>query len=434
MKPEKSIRDQVDRFLQAVHLHDGVDAPRGGCVWATRKRLIVLDAEQHEAFNSIVALLRDYFGAAGEWSTNAVGENLRLAIIALTDPEPPDPKLRRKKALEELFAAMKRQCVPWGAYFPVVGINQDCLPLEVGKVVLHPSSDALSKLLVLSDDQPSSTYPEELRLKFRGSVRKQIDTHFGASAWAHVRVKAAEGDSEAAHDLGIEELRLTLDVLNFYADIWRPSDYRSRVALASEPDRTVLHSMVVVEGSEPMGVGEENHGPVDDVWIPALDSDDARELALDRVSSILAKEATERSQVDDRLLAGLRWAGRATATRRPDEAFLLFMMAIEAIIMGPNNRDSILYKLLLRVAQVLNLPDAKDKNLLRDHLTRLYDLRSRLVHSGLADINGADVESARSAAKALTVELLKNATFARMKSNKDLDNWFESRIMGISTE
>ena len=46
--------------------------------------------------------------------------------------------------------------------------------------------------------------------------------HFGSGPRARVCVRALEDDGEAARALALAELELTLDVVNFFADIFQP--------------------------------------------------------------------------------------------------------------------------------------------------------------------------------------------------------------------
>lgn len=80
----------------------------------------------------------------------------------------------------------------------------------------------------------------------------------------------------------------------------------------------------------------------------------------ERASQILAKE--KRTEMEDRILAAMRWAGRATVTEMRDkdkkgtflvaeQAFLLYAIALESLLLKKDTELS--YRLSLRGAHLL---------------------------------------------------------------------------------
>ena len=70
--------------------------------------------------------------------------------------------------------------------------------------------------------------------------------------------------------------------------------------------------------------------------------------AFDRVESLLEKS---RNEVEELLLTAVRWAGRATVARTREEAFLLFAIALECLVL-PKEGDELRYRLSQRVARL----------------------------------------------------------------------------------
>ena len=192
--------------------------------------------------------------------------------------------------------------------------------MTIGKASFFPPAESPVDRVVRPDGEPSPNLPANLVDVIRPH-RQEVQKEFGNNPWALVRVVAAPCDQEAAQSLAHEHLRLTLDVMNFYADVWRPKVYRARVSFGYEPTLEPLRTLALVGDDEASGLSMTVLGPFDNVWLPPPDSDDARELGLDRVSTILSKPQSNTTEVERRIVAALRWAGRATVAPRADEAF-----------------------------------------------------------------------------------------------------------------
>ncbi|MBK9260241.1 MAG: hypothetical protein IPM54_10440 [Polyangiaceae bacterium] len=425
----KSLRDQVDRYLAKMQDMPRTIDPqdtRRGLRYMTPSGAIFLDEAQRAELFQLVENIRTKY-AKHEWSFAKIKDVVQEAIlVARENADREMDKEQRRRAIAHIETVLDKPFIEWEVYFSIIGINEDCLPIDVGRTSFHPPPDSLSAKLVFADDAPCDL-PESVRASCRQGAREEIDDEFGNSPWACVKVMAFEGDDSAAATAGLEEIRLTLDVVNFYADLWRPINYRARAALKCEPDPTILAYIARPVGKEVFSPATDNVGPIDDVWLYPADAEAAKEYAFDRVAEILKKDDTNRTEIDHRLLAALRWAGRATIARRRDEAFLLFMMALEALVMGTKHADAITYRLQLRIGQLAS-PEVRKK--LSTEIRELYDKRSRLVHSGIAEISELDLWRARNITKDTVIKLLQREPFVSMTKNKEMDDWFDDRIAG----
>ena len=83
--------------------------------------------------------------------------------------------------------------------------------------------------------------------------------------------------------------------------------------------------------------------------------------------------------------------------------------------MGPQKSESVLYKLSHRVAHLFDDVDARKD--IADELKYVYELRSRLVHSGASHVELSDVERARFLAKESAVKVLCKSAFSGMSKD-----------------
>jgi hypothetical protein len=397
---------------------------------SSKAGLIQLDFQQSSEYFKVVRAVLTHIAPNGEWSEGAVCEQLDSKLRSLRALGRTATRDEIEKEGNDILTALQPAPVDWSVYFRVDGLYEECLPLTIGNATFFPTTTSLAERVMRHEATPPSDREPSLDDLVYCHARKEIEEEFGTRQWAVARVIAAESDTEAARDLAHEYLRLTLDVMNFYADIWRPGAYRARVTFGYEPQLEPMRTAAHVGESEPSGVSMTVMGPFDNVWLPPPNSADACKLGLDRVSAILAKWPSDASEVDRRVVAALRWAGRATVAPRLDEALLLYLIALEGLIMGPQKSESIVYKLARRVAHTFD--DTTNRKEVVEEVEYLYNLRSRLVHTGTAHIGESDVNRARFISKEVAVKVLSGSVFAQMRKNSDLDGWFESKMLGES--
>lgn len=186
-------------------------------------------------------------------------------------------------------------------------------------------------------------------------------------------------DWGAARLLAIREIRLTLDVISFFSDfipyndahLSLPGDAPTvRLATAQLKEEDGRWSRFAFEGHWVGGMGK--------LSLPKLRKQDATTpLDFARASQLFA--ATERSDLEDRLIASLQWAGRATISPRKEEAFLFYMMALESFVLaGKETNQELSYRLRLRVAHLLGSTLEQRRNVFKK-MADLYGIRSAIV-------------------------------------------------------
>lgn len=415
MSASKSLKDQLQRFLEAIQ-RGGRTVKRGNHWFSHGRQFVGLDDDEDATFWKLARLLRQEFAPSDETSKSAIVSHLNDSILFARSPLSQNQRGRAEAARALLLSELERPIRPWNVFFPLTGIRDDCLPLLIGAVKVFPSTHALADEVLAEDTPGEPSFTKTIR----AHARREMKENFDGAPWARVSVRAREHDHDAAQRLALAELELTMDVINFFADIFRPGQYRSRVELAANATSGFLVSSSAMEGTEPAGVGKAVVGSLDWVWLPDLDTEEANAVGLDRAHRILL--AAPRTEVEERVLAGLRWGGHGTAALRLSDKFLAFMMALESVVNGPSEVERIARTLESRCAQLLSGDNTKSRH--NAEVQRLYDLRSRLVHAGSADLTEYDVEQARDYAKECTVKILSGAAFVGFQRNAELDQWF----------
>ena len=82
--------------------------------------------------------------------------------------------------------------------------------------------------------------------------------------------------------------------------------------------------------------------------------------------------------MEQRITSSAQWAGRATVESRPEEAFLLFAIALESLILGSKEHSELRYRLALRTAYLLShSPDARRQ--IHKDIRQLYERERELL-------------------------------------------------------
>ena len=93
-----------------------------------------------------------------------------------------------------------------------------------------------------------------------------------------------------------------------------------------------------------------------------------------RVLSCCQAVGSQRNDLEEKIIASIQWAGRATAETRREAAFLLYAIALETMVLSDNNPIELTYRLRMRTAHLL-ASDVGSRRDLFSKLGKLYDIR-----------------------------------------------------------
>ena len=257
----------------------------------------------------------------------------------------------------------------------------------------------------------------------RAESRQEIATALSSGTIAVLRVRASDG--KAAQVLAVERVRRATDILNFFAPYFDRASIGQRAYVPPEGPRRSAFTLAVVESEAAAWNkgGWDHDDPITDVKVR---SGRAAEIGLKRAAQVFAK--TDPTDLEQRLLNGMAWAGRATVAHRRDEAFLFFSIALEALLTKPGARGGVTERVRLRAAQVIGLKPAGRKRV-AELTQKLYSSRSELVHSGNSlDVTPADLKLLRELVGRVLTAMLTDRRFKSMATSKELEAWFEDQL------
>jgi len=359
-------------------------------------------------------------------------------------------EVKINKAVDWLKAELKRPPDTYIICFPVMGIDQASLPSKFGKFSFLPADDHHLGSLIKSihdtvmatrdAEEVDSAVAAEQKEALAKILTDRVDHNFRGNTIAELEVRA--GDHDNAKEKGYRECRRTLDVINFYADILETSG-NACVSLLGEGQQVIQlvrdedrHKQVVVFREEKNGDGTYpdyrekrinnsilsgyTNPPYVSLKLPSLESPQATKLGFARVSELLGNE--NNNTLDNRILAAFQWAVRATVDNRKEEAFLLFTIALESLVIGKKDQE-IGFRFKNAVVHLIR-KTLEDRIQLFKRLGELYATRSGIVHAGNFQVTDSAVKEVESYTKIACLTLVTDERFRGMNTGDALDEWF----------
>lgn len=107
---------------------------------------------------------------------------------------------------------------------------------------------------------------------------------------------------------------------------------------------------------------------------------------------------------------------------------LLYTIALESLILSDGNAAELTYRLRVRVAHLLG-QDTTSRREVFGLVKRLYEVRSKIVHTGRYQVTDADVSLVRQVTKAALIRICTGDEFQAMTDPTHLAQWFDDRIL-----
>ena len=366
-------------------------------------------------------------------SFSAVESATQLAILTALDSAKKQPTVefpqRLETSLSELRKTLSEEPTYWSVHLEVAGLEQNGLPRTVGNTEFYVmNQDRLSSfqghIATIVDTMRNTAAEKESAKKI---LSDEMFQGLLGKICAHVRVSA--NDKNAADALALKKLRQTIDVINFFASIVGTSG--AQVYLPWEAKPHIAHLLTLADNLKHINWGSSWRGPAFPFSFSQIEGRRADGIGFSRASAILGKISP--NTIEDRLLSAMQWAGRASAVERKEEAFLLFTVALESLLLDNQEKQQLRYRFAVRGAHLLG-GSLESKRDISTALKNVYDLRSAVVHSGSTDITDSNRDTVRHFARRAIYRILTTRPFLEMSSQVELEKWFEDQVLGPGSE
>lgn len=374
-------------------------------------------------------LVESFAGPPGRASRSsaAVESLLRAAIVsafpvsAQTGPRSTFEG-RMSRSLSRLKKSLLEEGVDWTVRFPLVDAAAVSTILRFGRVSIFPGTAERVERMVDAMYDTRSSRPSRRRAKViaenkRGAL-SGLSAQFVGRPYAEIVVRAY--DPDAAKALALAEVRRTLDVLTFFEHI-QPKYRRCRLSLPPDRSGAELKWFAHRASSSKWSSPDPEIRAAFDFPAAAL----RRRFGFNTAHRLLMAERTDLSE---RILASLSWAGRASKELRMDSAFVMYGVALESLLTKKRAKGGVSDRLRLRVSQILS-SDRERRRGLHKLVGDLYGIRSDLVHGGISDaMRQKDLETLRMVVQEVLTRFLTRLPFRKMTRDQDVERWFDDRV------
>lgn len=383
-------------------------------------RTIILVGDNADEYtdikSSICAALMERMPVSRKAVNGLVDDFLFRMLLAGDSAKNPNLGNQLKEEVQALKTALSEKPQNWEVQRIVEGLAPSGLPFVVGQVQFQ-----------YLDDGNLLAFTTKISDRVRGLQPRNVDA---AVAQVRANLEVLRGkvvatlfvntvDEEAAIQEAKHKLQITVDAINLFSPrepmggwVFLPGDTmpQRELVLAYCEDVKFIPSF-------------RSAGPLRQIPLNQI----AKRPGFARVSEMLRKEGP--SDLEDKILASVRWAGRAQVEARREEAFLLYAIALESLILRKDVKTELSYRLAVRCAQIGGGPGLEDKKRVLHQLRSLYDLRSRIVHSGNFAVNEEELDLIGQYAVSTLLIVIEQEPFRSMTTVQDLETWFETQLL-----
>jgi hypothetical protein len=325
---------------------------------------------------------------------------------------------RIRFVLDELKASLTVPEKPWIVRMPVFGMIFTGQSITVSDVVFLSGSDELVDSLM---DSWSTVQIERVGLpsaEFSQRTEADLAPYFSSGIVAEVCVQATDGESAVA--IARQKIGFSLNIWNFLSSAFIAQCYRAYL-----PGETVNARTMVVAETVPCDhlIYETRLGPCPPLLFDGMPNFAVWKETLDKITS-LSPSNLPNSAVN-RLLYALNWAGRAVIEEQEEQAFSLYTVALETLLIRSDDKFKKTQKFGTRCAALLGNDEAA-RNGIHNTALHLYEVRSKIVHIGLPFVPAHDLGTVRSYAISAILVVL-DATEIHDATEQEMDEWIRSR-------
>lgn len=338
---------------------------------------------------------------------------------------------RRDRQIQQLRRQLLVEPKTWTIQVPVGGLHLQPSSQVFGAVTFSKGTASAIKAMTqkaIPDMRSDKGKVSEKNLRAenerRAQSRLKVAKFFQKKAIATLTVQAY--DSEAASEIGIERIGSTVDIINFFAQLFTHGVHSVRAYIPPDMGRPDLHWLAFSEEAANFHACAKS---ADDNAVRMIepDSEIGRRLGMQRAGEML--RARELTDFQRRVLSSLAWAGRASAAMRRDESFLFFAIALETLLTKTGSRTGVTDRLRLRAARLIGLAPDTRKRVLK-MVDRAYERRSELVHTGdTSELTESDWEALRELAQRALTGILTDERFSFMRQAQEFEEWFEKELL-----
>lgn len=234
-------------------------------------------------------------------------------------------------------------------------------------------------------------------------------------------------DSSSAFEKSTNFLKSLCDVMNFYADLIHYKSNYVKVVLYDEIPHLSDYAMIMrAINPEILNLNRFRLKDYVKFNIEKLLRGKGVELGIERVNDILKQD--NMNQIEELIITAMQWAGRATVENSRENAFMLYAIALESLLMDKDGKEGINFRLQHRIAHLLGGDRSRRKEV-KKLAGYLYGIRSKIVHTGSFEVTDSELYNMRLITKECILKILLEKPFINFKKSEALTTWFDDQLL-----
>ena len=406
------MRDFLELFQENLREDERLSDDQTATIWWREGQGgLQFDHEETERYRKILRAGQQLLAPHDELSRADIDRALKDSMFTVAQAKrlgAVDSKRQISQALTEARSSLEGELQAFECWIEVEGFDDSSLPARFGATEFVPlGQEHLARLHTFRrGSQTNDPDNSNLTLPFWNAT-------INGRVVAIQRVQAR--DHKAAIALATREVTTTLECLNCFADTIpynharlqiayrRPSRESSVRASFADDDSISLSPKAPVPWEYSMERLAELHGI-------------AGEAAV-RLDGLLMQD--QLSDVQNLLLRGARWVGRATSAKTTEDGMIYSATAIDCVMKPIERPTQTLIERSARLLQDLAEPD---------DLRRLWRIRNDLVHDGSLEVAAIDMRGMHLVALNLVARLLTSSEVAALNTLTELDSYLDRLV------
>ncbi len=341
------------------------------------------------AFERLGSLLSRHPVIGQNFSRKELDKKIRSLAIELYTAEPQQVE-ERVLSLTDSFLRSLLEANPtcWWVYLPVENLSLQS-KLSVGRAAITMFDATVEKSVLerfVAMNQQSSSPPEvknEVEKFFVESLKKNYQGR------AVICVEVTAVDMDRAIDAAIEEAETTLNVLRFYSRGVTDNDARNYKMYIGLKGSVSTGQMLAFGFGKPDSFVQsfQNTGYLYPLELSDKELSKMSQDSFGTLNKTLLKHPSQRTVFENLIVNSVNLFGRAMNNQDTVGAFVSVVVALESIVL---KKGEPMKTLLAERAALLLGHNFEERMFYFGQMSRLYQIRSDIVHRGLLDVTEGD--------------------------------------------
>ena len=404
--------------------------------------------EDYTHFQAIIDVLFEDETIAGNYTKKELAEELQELLADISER----PQFDKDEAEQEAHDLVKRlregakNLDSWRILLPILNLKIEKPPVKVGNVKLlefegQVYKEWLEKEEKIWNDNPYySQETAEANFEF---FKKQYDSILQGKTCAEIEIKRR---FKRAKEKGVQGIKEALSVIKLY---WGKNDDKRRSYFGLPGDFVLStddssNSLVIGRKEKKNKKEFYKAGALQKFELTEDRLSHMKEYYFDKFNDILTKDNP--TELEEKVLACIYWFGQGVDTALPkkdqekacsgvdleffklQERFLKMVVALEALlIIGRERKKENIAK---RGAYLLDKGD--DRIDIYRKIKDFYNIRSRIVHEGLAKITFNEVYQLLYGVRSIIFNFLQEMNSKKLKTEDDFKEWVDNNVETVN--